>query len=218
MPYTPTGRPPGRPKTKEYETLTARVPQDIADHARAYASRHRQTLSDVLRDGLHLLLEEDRYHPYMSDVNGTPEIVSDIIVPKNEAEIVANTNGTPEIVSDMIHMQRLRAIVSDAIQTAGEPEIVSDTNDIHPVPLDAEALAALPAAPVTIQIDERPTGVSVPPFDIMKYALGEICKHGHDYQGTGQSLRRLADHECLACQRARAQAARQRKRQAAPVA
>src|SRR5712692_12972 len=79
MPYTRTGRPPGRPKTKEYVTLMARVPQDAAAQAKRYASRHRQAMSDVLRDGLLMLLQEgDPYRPYVSDMNAAQEIVSDV--------------------------------------------------------------------------------------------------------------------------------------------
>ncbi len=47
----PTGRPRGRPKTKEYVTLMARVSQDLADRVKVYRSHKRQTMSDVLRDG-----------------------------------------------------------------------------------------------------------------------------------------------------------------------
>jgi hypothetical protein len=57
----PTGRPRGRPKTKEYVTLMARVPQDLADRVQRYAGLHQQSLSVVLRDGLELLLEDERY-------------------------------------------------------------------------------------------------------------------------------------------------------------
>src|SRR3989442_14862846 len=72
----PTGRPRGRPKTKEYVTLMARVPQDLADQAKRYAGQHRQTLSDVLRDGLQVLLDEDRYQPFLSDRNAVSENTS----------------------------------------------------------------------------------------------------------------------------------------------
>src|SRR6185436_16737628 len=73
----PTGRPRGRPKTKEYVTLMARVPQDLADRVQSYAGLHQQTISLVLRDGLELLLEEDRYRPFMSDTKVGKVIVSD---------------------------------------------------------------------------------------------------------------------------------------------
>src|SRR5882762_6856315 len=63
----PTGRPRGRPKTKEYVTLMARVPQDLADQAKRYAGRKQQRMSEVLRDGLLLLLDEDQEQaPYFA--------------------------------------------------------------------------------------------------------------------------------------------------------
>jgi hypothetical protein len=58
----------------------ARVPQDLADRVQRYAGLHRQTISDVLRDGLLVLLqEEDPYRQYVSDANTASDIVSDSI-------------------------------------------------------------------------------------------------------------------------------------------
>src|SRR5713101_5316754 len=103
----PTGRPRGRPKTKEYVTLMARVPQDLADQAQRYAGQHRQTMSDVLRDGLHLLLEEDRYRPFTSDMNTVSENTSDIqaasspIVSDDKAAQSSMASDTHEEASDV---------------------------------------------------------------------------------------------------------------------
>jgi hypothetical protein len=52
----PTGRPRGRPKTKEYVTLMARVDLPLADEVKRYASLHRQPISVVIRDALTLLM------------------------------------------------------------------------------------------------------------------------------------------------------------------
>jgi hypothetical protein len=54
---------------------------------------------------------------------------------------------------------------------------------------------------------------NVPAFDAGKYVLGKLCPRGHDYHGTGQSLRHLRRHVCLACdaEQARAQRKAQRK-------
>jgi hypothetical protein len=65
----PTGRPRGRPKTKEYVTLMTRVDITLADEVKRYASLHRQPISVVIRDALTLLMEEypfagDRSSPY----------------------------------------------------------------------------------------------------------------------------------------------------------
>ena len=54
----PTGRPRGRPKTKEYVTLMARVDVALADQVKRYAALHRQPLSVVMRDALALFMEE----------------------------------------------------------------------------------------------------------------------------------------------------------------
>jgi 5-methylcytosine-specific restriction endonuclease McrA len=37
------------------------------------------------------------------------------------------------------------------------------------------------------------------PHDPEKHFLGKLCKHGHEYYGTGQSLRYLKDKHCLEC-------------------
>jgi len=54
----------------------------------------------------------------------------------------------------------------------------------------------------------------VPPFDTRKHTLGKLCPRGHAYHGSGQSLLRLANLGCLACDAEKARARRQAKRQA----
>jgi hypothetical protein len=74
----PTGRPRGRPKVKEYVTLMARVPLDLVEQARKYAARKQQPISEVLRDGLLLLLEQEDTAPrYVYDRFAPPAKVSD---------------------------------------------------------------------------------------------------------------------------------------------
>ena len=63
----PTGRPRGRPKTKEYVTLMARVDIALADEVKRYASLHRQPISVVIRDALMLLMDE---YPFAADRSG----------------------------------------------------------------------------------------------------------------------------------------------------
>ena len=63
----PTGRPRGRPKTKEYVTLMARVDSALADEVKRYASLHRQPISVVMRDALTLLMDE---YPGAADRSG----------------------------------------------------------------------------------------------------------------------------------------------------
>lgn len=53
------------------------------------------------------------------------------------------------------------------------------------------------------------------PFDTTKYRLGTLCPRGHDYHGTGQSLRKNNKAGgCLACDAEQARYRRQARRQA----
>lgn len=202
MAYTRTGRPPGRPKTKEYVTLMARVPLDVATQAKRYAGLHRQTISDVLRDSLLILLqEEDPYRPDVSDMNGMKDIVSDM-------------NTVPKIVSDM---NGVKAPVDISQQPA------------PPVPVDSPRVSTLGDNLEAMLLDPVNTPPQpVQPtrdYDPSKYVLGTRCTRnpGHVFPGTTQSLRSLAGkQECRQCLRARDNAYRERKRQrtrtATPVA
>ena len=54
----PTGRPRGRPKTKEYETLMARMPKKLVDRVKRYAKKHQLSISELIRTGLEMRLDE----------------------------------------------------------------------------------------------------------------------------------------------------------------
>jgi Helix-turn-helix domain len=56
----------------------------------------------------------------------------------------------------------------------------------------------------------------VPAFDTRKFSLGQLCPRGHDYAGTGQTLRRLPRHVCPACDAEQARERREAKRHARP--
>jgi hypothetical protein len=57
------------------------------------------------------------------------------------------------------------------------------------------------------------------PFDASKFFLGSLCRNGHDYEGTGQSLKSLkGKQECRECTTARQRKARQQKARAKPQA
>jgi hypothetical protein len=61
---------------------------------------------------------------------------------------------------------------------------------------------------------EPPALDAVPPFDASKFVLGKLCPRGHDYYGTGQTLRRLFRHVCPACDVERTREARKTRRAA----
>ncbi len=130
----PTGKPRGRPKTKEYVTLMARVPQDMADQVQRYAGLHQQPISVVLRDAMQLIVEEERYQPFLSDRNAESRIVSDIkAVAKLLSDIEAVASLLPgghaegRIVSDIKAVAKLLSDIETAVKNVSD---IKEEDDI----------------------------------------------------------------------------------------
>ena len=58
---------------------------------------------------------------------------------------------------------------------------------------------------------------TAPLFDTSKYVLGKLCPRGHEHGTTGQSLLRISNRHCLACDREKFHERKQAKRQAQPA-
>jgi hypothetical protein len=58
MPYKPTGRPAGRPRTSTVTTISVKLPQDLLAEAAVEARLAQTTLSTLLREGLTWRLEQ----------------------------------------------------------------------------------------------------------------------------------------------------------------
>ena len=110
----PTGKPRGRPKTKEYATLMARIPQELVDQVKRYAGLHRQPISVVIREGLLILLEHDSYGDFVSDRKEAPV---DLIPKRAERadEIVLDTKA----VVSSIMSDKNRASTETTSQSSG---------------------------------------------------------------------------------------------------
>jgi hypothetical protein len=175
----PTGRPRGRPKTKEYSTLMARVPQELADRVKRYAAAHRQPIAVVMRDALLLLMDE---YPSSADRSAPHRIAAHEFLSDRYDSSLDTLLGETDRAAFEALLSDTNAEVVDAILEGGNrrPDMVSDTH--------------------------------VPAFDTTKYVLGKLCPRGHDYHGTGQSLRHLRRHVCLACDAEQARARRKAQR------
>ena len=71
----PTGNPVRRPRTKDYKTILARIPKDLHDQVTSYAYRHRQSVSELIRDGLLWRISDG--DPLGYGVAGTPTAEDD---------------------------------------------------------------------------------------------------------------------------------------------
>jgi hypothetical protein len=104
---------------------------------------------------------------------------------------------------------------SDVWQSASETEDVSPSfwQTEHETPAHGESFGQTAREEPRAEPLDGGTPPDAVAYDATTRFLGQLCKYGHDYQGTGQSLRRRKDGECLECQRGRK--ARQRQRQGA---
>jgi hypothetical protein len=124
----PTGRPRGRPKTKEYVTLMARVDITLADEVKRYASLHRQPISVVIRDALTLLMEE---YPFAGDRSGphrlaAHEFLSDRYESPLDTLIGEADSAELENLASDTNEEVVEAMLSD---TSGRDAYTSDTKE-----------------------------------------------------------------------------------------
>ena len=209
----PTGRPRGRPKTKEYVTLMARVSQDLADRVKVYRSHKRQTMSDVLRDGLELLLEQEHEQAplYVYDRKGEkPSMMSDT---KEEiADIMSDSKDAATV--DMSDTKEERA---GRLRRARSAKVSDTKGDMSAITSDTKE-AQTAGTPEPAILSDR----NIPTFDPSKYCLGKLCPRAHEHGTTGQSLLKISNRHCPACDREKwhekGSAQRQAKHQAPPAA
>jgi hypothetical protein len=121
----PTGRPRGRPKTKEYVTLMARVDIALANQVKRYASLHRQPVSVVMRDALILLMEE---YPCTGDHAGPQRLAAhEFLSDRYESPLDMLLGETESAELDTLlsdtNADMVDAMLSD---TSGEDEYMSD--------------------------------------------------------------------------------------------
>ena len=105
----------------------------------------------------------------------------------------------PALVRTLLAEQQARSVTAPVTDTAGATT-------------EADVTATVSAT--------ESTEVSVPvadtmaPYDASKYRLGKLCPRGHEYQGTGQSLRKNNKAGgCLACDAEKARERRQTRRE-----
>ena len=124
----PTGRPRGRPKTKEYVTLMARVDLTLADEVKRYASLHRQPISVVIRDALTLLMEE---YPCAGDRSGPHQLAAHEFLSdryESRLDMLLGESDSAEL-EDLLSDTNREVIAAMLSDTRGGDGYASDTKE-----------------------------------------------------------------------------------------
>ena len=205
----PTGRPRGRPKTKAYVTLMARVDVTLADRVKRYAAAHRQPIAVVIRDALLLLMDE---YPSSADLAAPHRIAAhEFLSDRYDSSLDMLLGETDSAELEALLSDTHAEVIDTFLEGANSrPDGVSDTTLGDTPRLSDRTAAKTESTPVPASMSDT----NVPAFDTTKYVLGKLCPRGHDYHGTGHSLRHLRRHVCLACDTEQARARRKAQRKA----
>ncbi len=215
MAYTPTGKRVGRPKTKDYQTISLKIPQELLDRVQVYARLHRQSLSELMRDGVEWRITEGAlrglgvYAPQRTK--------------SHEDEYYGNTVIPAEVRGEPEHAGILHEIRTALARQETQLRELAQALEHRPVALapraysgktrngPSEQLSPLEPAPEgdgrhtpqKVHTEDSNTVLQkdIPAFDPTKYALGKLCPRRHDHQGTGQSLLRISNRHCMLCDR-----------------
>lgn len=179
----------------------------------------------VLQQELQALLYESQQRQEAQPLEGVTDTVTDTITVMSQLRMVVE-QAVWESMDKWQQSQHLQVVpivtdtdtdtgtlVTTAPASAPVTDTVTDTQDTRETEREAMPLTPPPRATDTV----TDTG-GVPPFHATKHRLGKLCKAGHDYHGTGKSLRvNNKAGGCLACDAEKARERRQAKRQRVSV-
>jgi len=197
----------------------ARVPEELVERIKRYAAQKRQPISVVIRDALEILLEEDRYQPFMSDRKAGDENLSDMKV--DRLHMMSDMNEGDDITSDMNEEEappeRQPVILSG---TKEEDDIMSDRKEALPDNMSDRKETGDIMSDIKVggesQSERQESAImsdTNPGFDPVKYRLGRLCKRGHEWGTTGKTLyRNNKAGYCIECNNAFSRQGRQKKR------
>ena len=180
------------------QRITIRLSPDLAARLAATVGP-RGTLADTVRHALEAYLEgeADIRQPWQTPLAAAADVAATL------ADIRTRLAGIEQ------RLEALEALAASR-QPAPRPRQPQPQRrqPAHPRPADTADTTPLPPADTAAMADTTALD-----YDPTRFALGLLCPRDHEYQQTGQTLRRLPSHVCPACdveqQRARRQAQRE---------
>lgn len=198
------GRPVGtRTATVELDTLSFKVPAEFKAQLQAYARQRRHSISELIREGVEWRIGE-----------GDPLNIRYGTVASDETAHEGNTGNTQGVETgvELLHgmlsalvdeVRQLRVSVQALEQRIREPgrvqaPVVTGNTGITSAGGDIPVVGMEAQSTLGQALEEGDTPGSVPPFDRAKHHLGKLCKRGHEWGDSGQTLKN-ADNQCLEC-------------------
>ena len=210
-------------------TISLRLPRELHARLEQYATQHRQSISELMRDGLEWRLSEG--DPRGLGVGGSSSRPQ-ADYGNREGDMLAEIRADNErVLQEVLHgfaqqesqIESLLRVLEQQLplgnngayssNTAIQPGEQAHTTEQEPAN-DTASMDTMPPMPATVlQAAQNPALVSgeTPAYDTSKFYLGDLCGQRHDYHDSGQSLRDKKG-ECLECKRQRTRKRTQRWR------
>ena len=192
MPRKPTGRPPGRPpgsgQLADARRITVWLAGEVYEKLHTYAEgRHYHKGDPELAACVRELLVHALACPYKNQIENIP-------MPSRDS------NRQTETITAVPENNYYEQIQTVPLMTE------NSFTQIETVPTSAENLSRQRE----IVPDQSDT---VPAYDTSRFVLGKLCRRGHAWGNTGQSLLRKRQQDCPQCEAERKREKRQQTRQ-----
>jgi len=204
-----------------WKAVAVKLPPDLLEEVGRYADLYHTSISALIREGLAL-----RMHGQQS---ADPSAGMTVIPHATVAVFTRLADTLSTAVDELRKVCHLPAEEEYNGHTAMPPALEEPVADVYP-----RGTTVIPAVPGTLrvaetmvgEVDEEPdAGVSVPAvasvrtaddkdYDPTTHLLGKLCPRQHEYRGTGQSVLRISNRHCRACDREKFHERTQAQRQA----
>jgi hypothetical protein len=122
-----------------------------------------------------------------------------------------------DILREQLQRAQERERAYEAREQTMQEHIAQLTSMLHEAHQQNQRLLDMPRSMPPTAGPQRPHDNRVTPaYDPTRYRLGSLCVRGHDYAGTGQTLRRIPNGACPQCETEAQRARRQARRQHEP--
>ena len=186
MARKPTGNP-------HWKALAVKLPASLIDEVRRYADLHGMSISEVIREGVDMRLHATQQP---SEYSGNTSIPAPTV-----------TMLTRLVTTLTTAVDQLRSVCAGAVvpeggeqQNPSESQRYNSNTTLPAEEYDGNTLnAASYPAPQPGPLTATQQSAACPHFDRAKYLLGKLCKRGHEWGTTGQSLLSVHGHTCKEC-------------------
>jgi hypothetical protein len=184
MASKPTSRPVGLPRTQPYHTIALKMPMDLLDRLKTYASRHRPSLSELIRDGLEWRMTESDQRWQLANGSG-----------------YARKTVLDDLVT-LVHLVAAALPLAAELSTGPAAQNINTPVVQEPVPV-----------PLTVA-ETRALFFYCPSFNSALHSLQPLCKRRHEWGTTELTLKTIKGSTCLECKAESQRRIRKAQRQA----